>query len=179
MRLRPGMCLRQVIAMAYRTTVNNVQIFGNGDLYMPWLDFVQSQGIPVDENLDYDGETDDFMGALAACEAIAMQAKFERDANRLALTDNGKRPIDTLPPRLQARCASPFDLTDIERACAGHEAFLFDELYERVFHGIAFAPMALYLACRDMLEFDPDGTASGRAYAFRVKPGCKIKLHAG
>ena len=56
--------------MAYRTHVNDVQVFGNNETHPEWIEFIKSQGIAVDEDDMYDGVITDFMAALSVANSI-------------------------------------------------------------------------------------------------------------
>lgn len=64
--------------MSYRTYVNNYQIFGNEEYYDEWIEFIQSQGIEVDEEGCYEGEITDFMSGLVVCENIVNKLEKEK-----------------------------------------------------------------------------------------------------
>ena len=64
--------------MSYRTYINNTQVFGNGESYPEWIKYVESKGITVGEEGDYEGELDDFMEALDVIESIVMRLESER-----------------------------------------------------------------------------------------------------
>lgn len=49
-------------------------------------------------------------------------------------------------------------------------------LYDRVHNGYLFLPLALYEACKDLLELDVSHPSRFRAY--RLKPGAKIHIDA-
>ena len=64
--------------MSYRTYINNTQVFGNSECYPEWIKYVESKGITVGEEGDYEGELDDFMEALDVVESIVMRLESER-----------------------------------------------------------------------------------------------------
>lgn len=64
--------------MSYRTYINNTQVFGNNECYPEWIKYVESKGITVGEDGDYEGELDDFMEALDVVESIVMRLESER-----------------------------------------------------------------------------------------------------
>lgn len=64
--------------MSYRTYINNTQVFGNNERYPEWIKYVESKGITVGEEGDYEGELDDFMEALDVVESIVMRLESER-----------------------------------------------------------------------------------------------------
>ena len=64
--------------MSYRTYINNTQVFGNNECYPEWIKYVESKGITVGEDGDYEGELDDFMEALDVIESIVMRLESER-----------------------------------------------------------------------------------------------------
>ena len=64
--------------MSYRTYINNTQVFGNNECYPEWIKYVESKGITVGEEGDYEGEIDDFMEALDVVELIVIRLESER-----------------------------------------------------------------------------------------------------
>ena len=64
--------------MSYRTYINNTQVFGNTECYPEWIKYVESKGITVGEEGNYEGELDDFMEALDVVESIVMRLESER-----------------------------------------------------------------------------------------------------
>ena len=64
--------------MSYRTYINNTQVFGNGESYPEWIKYVESKGITVGEEGNYEGQLDDFMEALDVVESIVMRLESER-----------------------------------------------------------------------------------------------------
>lgn len=56
--------------MAYRTYINDTQVFGDNEYYQEWIKYIESKGITIDEDGGYEGELDDFMEALDVVESI-------------------------------------------------------------------------------------------------------------
>ena len=161
--------------------MNGIQIFGNNEYYPEWIEFVESQGIEVGEEGQYDGVLTDFMGAVDACERIVLRLDDERREQREELRKHGRRDAES-EQWIEERYPSLFDLTGIRRKlgketrpeCRTH---LFDELYDLVNDGYLFIPIALFNACREHLE--PDVRHPDRILAYRLKEGCSIPVHAG
>lgn len=72
--------------MSYRTNIEDVQIFGNNEYYPEWIDFIQSQGIEVDNEGNYSGEIHDFMGMLTTIETIVLNIEEERQKRNQVIT---------------------------------------------------------------------------------------------
>lgn len=149
--------------MSYRTYVNGHQIFGNHERYPEWLEFIQAQGIEINENDDYVGEITDFMGALAVIETITLRLEKERREKRVAFETALNEKNLTEEEKQIARNAtygikSIFDWSNtydkIENEDQGDRfhTSLFDELNSIINNGYAFMPISFYKACKDKLE---------------------------
>lgn len=168
--------------MAYRTTVNGVQLFGNNESYPQWLDFIKSCGIAVGEEGQYDGEIADFMAAMDVCERIVLSIETERDETRQKLSQSCRRRDAETEAWLDRHARSLFDLSEIKQEVMDGQGKalatrLFDALYDLTETGYLFIPMALFRACRNDLELDLGNPNRFRAY--RLKPGRVIRVHAG
>lgn len=165
--------------MAYRTYVNDVQVFGNNEYYEEWFEFLRKQGIEPDEEYGYDCRITDFMGAIEACEAIVLRIDAERLEERAALLRTMKD--ESAGSQLLKQHRSLFDLSrikeEIQKRTEGYRPRLFDELYDLLDSGYLFLPIAFYNACKDDLVLDfahPD-----RFRTYKLKPGRTIHVRAG
>ena len=87
--------------MAYRTRVNDREVFGNNECYVDWIDFIKSKGIVVDEDGNYEGDIDDVMGMFAVVDKITRKLIAECHEEVV----KGVRTFDDKPKR---------ELTDVE-----------------------------------------------------------------
>lgn len=168
--------------MAYRTYINDVQVFGNNEYYTEWLDFIRSKGITVGDESNYDGEIDDFMGALEVIEKIVIRLDDERIATRESLLKDVKTDDAETLEWIERRCTSLFDLSHVKRNVLKDQDTpnmprLFDELYTLCDSGYLFMPIAFYQACKKSLELDLGHPTRLRAY--KLKRGKKIHVKAG
>ena len=162
--------------MSYRTCINGTQVFGNNEYYPEWIEFIESQGIEVNDEGLYEGEIFDFMGALATVEKITLRLSKERDERK-------KNLLEKFPEYSKLQALSLFDWTDIPKKCEKGNESLFDQLYDAVRNGYAFMPYALYLACQDKLQKDDDinlEVLEGmiRFHRYKIKPGETIHVSA-
>lgn len=153
--------------MAYRTYINNTQVFGNNEYYPEWIEYIKSKGIVVGVDGDYDGKLDDFMEALDVIELIVMRLETERRENK----KNGKRYCSQ----------SIFDLGNIydEVLENSAELSLFDEEVRYLENGYMFMPYAFFKACEDIIEYKGYSLKGKHLQIFKLKDGCKIKISAG
>ena len=152
--------------MAYRTYINDTQVFGDNEYYQEWIKYIESKGITIDEDGGYEGELDDFMEALDVVESIVMRLESERRERK----KNGEKFF----------CQSIFDLGNIydEVVENPEEESLLDKEFHFLKCGYMFMPYAFYKACEDILE-DKGRSWKGRhTKIFKLKEGCKIKVSA-
>ena len=152
--------------MSCRTYINNTQVFGNNECYPEWIKYVESKGITVGEEGDYEGEIDDFMEALDVVELIVIRLESERRERK----KKGEKFCSQ----------SIFDLGDIydEVVENPEEESLLDKEFHFLKCGYMFMPYAFYKACEDILE-DKGQSCKGRhTKIFKLKEGCKIKVSA-
>ena len=167
--------------MSYRTYVEDVQVFGNGEYYPEWMDFIKSQGIEIDDEGCYEGEVHDFMGALVIIENIVMRLYQEAEARRERLGGMiGKRKIYGF-----------FDLTHMvdtitmnnqvdengKRLCEDGDS-LFDELMSAVNNSYAFMPYAFFQACEEKLEQIDSFATKDHFHCYKLKNGETIHVQA-
>ena len=154
--------------MAYRTYMNNTQIFGNNKYYPEWVEFLKTQGIEEDEEGCYKGELMDFMGALEAMEKIVLRLHKEREAGKKTCPEayRGLFDFSSLAESLENKENDKFHTS------------LFDGLLDLTRDGYAFLPYALYAACKDSLEKMEPWAAEGHLHCYRLKEGQAIKVKA-
>lgn len=157
--------------MSYRTCINGTQVFGNNEYYPEWIEFIESQGIEVDDEGLYEGEITDFMGALETVEKITLRLSKERDERKKNLLE--KFPEYPETPSL-------FDWTDIPKKCEEKNMSLFDQLYDAVRNGYAFMPYALFMACQNKIEkddyIDLEILQGNHFHRYKLKPGETIHV---
>lgn len=164
--------------MSYRTYIEDMQIFGNNELYDEWIEFLQSQGVEINEEGIYNGEITDFMGALQVIEKITLRLTKERKRLIEKFNENNHKN----------KFRNLFDFTNIpdklenQPKIEGYEYMsfsLFDELEEIVNNSYAFMPFTFYLACKDKLEPDKSFAIDNHFSCFKLKDGESIKVSAG
>lgn len=174
--------------MSYRTTVNDVQIFGNNESYDAWLDYIKSQGIKVNDEGNYEGDITDFHGALVAVESIVKDMMQKRKSDwekyRVHIESILKRdPENEYALKQKAdQTHSYLDFSHYEKDIWEYHDSLLDTLFIIANQSYAFFPYTLYMACQDQLEpldpiNEPDGTY--RIRNFRFKGGASAHVKAG
>ena len=145
--------------MSYRTCIEDTQVFGNNEYYKEWADFIESQGIEIGEDGDYDGEITDVQGMFNVINKITKRLIKERHEQ----VEKGEtwfgKPYKELA-----------DLTDL---IDEDENILLSNMYT-IEHAYCFLPYQVYKAIEDKLEeFRP---FSGK---MTLKPNEKIQVSAG
>ena len=153
--------------MAYRTYINDVQVFGNNEDYPEWIEYMENKGIKISEDGVYHGEIDDFMEALDVIESIVMRLETERRMRK----QNGAEFFSH----------SIFDLGNIYDDVKEHpteESLLDKELYY-LENGYMFMPYAFFKACENIIEYKGISLKGKHTKVFKLKDNCKIKVSAG
>lgn len=153
--------------MAYRTYINNTQVFGNNEYYPEWTTYLKSKGIEEDEDGCYEGELTDFMEALDVIEEIVMNMEKERRLNK----ENGKK----------FHSSSIFDLGNIYDDvlnCPTKESLLDKEMHY-LENGYMFMPYAFFKACENIIEYKGIQIRGKHNRIYQLKEGCKITVSAG
>lgn len=153
--------------MAYRTYINDIQLFGNNEYYPEWITYIRSKGINVDENGCYKGELTDFMETLDVIEEIVMNMEKERRLNK----ENGKKYNST----------SIFDLGHIYSDVLNNpseESLLDKEIYYTE-NGYMFLPYTFYQACKDIIEYKGIQIKGKHTRIYQLKENCRISVRAG
>ena len=152
--------------MSYRTYINNTQVFGNNEWYPEWIKYVESKGITVGEDGEYEGELDDFMEALDVIESIVMRLESERRERK----KKGEKFFNQ----------SIFDLGDIYNEVVEdpEEESLLNKEFHYLKKGYMFMPYTFFKACEDILEYKGHSWRGKHKKIFKLKEGCKIKVSA-
>lgn len=148
--------------MSYTTYIENFQIFGNNDYYPEWFEFLQSQGIEIDDEKCYDGYITDFMGAIAAVEKIVMRLEKEHREkyNNSSLFNFGETYDEIIQQEEDDR----------------FKQSLFDKNMTFIHSAYMFIPYALFDACSNKLEADKAWAIEGHCYCYKaIEP---IHVHA-
>lgn len=146
--------------MSYRTKINGVQIFGNNDYFVEWIDYIKSKGIIVDDDGCYKGTLDNFMEAVDVLESIVIsldKSLIERRTGR-----------------------SLFDLSSVrdEYTREHGSTSLLDNQLDLIENGYLFLPLTFKNACADVIEIDEYNIDSKHFRNYKLKDGCKIKVEA-
>lgn len=161
--------------MSYRTYVNGVQIFGNNECYSEWIDFIKSNGIEVDEDGCYEGDINDFMGALVVVEKIVLRLNKKHD--ELEREWNGKLGIQKIH-RYFDFTYIPEKFSDVENPVDELDNSLFDALKDMVESSYALLPYTFYQACADLLQRDHIYTTPGHFHCYKLRDGKTIHVKA-
>ena len=163
--------------MSDRTYINGTQVFGNNEGYPEWFEFIESQGIEIDEGGNYEGEIKDFMQALVVIENIVLRLSKEKDERNQKFLETGL--VDEA-----GRFKSLFDWSNIPKKIENQDAndrfrtSLFDSLLEVIRDSYAFMPYQFYKACEDLLEHDKCFSTDGHFDCYKLKEGMTIKVSA-
>ena len=167
--------------MAYRTFVNNIQIFGNNALPPRWGDYLEENNIVKDEEYVYAFDTRDFMGILKVMEQIVMDYEKEQQEKIKDITKYNPH-FENLPDKRKEEVKSRlglrsiYDLTPCPEDIA-EDAF-FDQLMEYTKSAKMFLPYAFFRACEKDLEQEPAFSIPGRIYSYHLKSGKMIHIEA-
>ena len=167
--------------MSYRTYIEGVQIFGNNVFYPEWAEFLQSQGIEIDEDCCYNGEITDFMGALEVIENITLRLESEHRSCHVV-----KEPEETFVTNKDGkRYYSLFDLSDIydktvseKEKGSTHKLSLIGRLKDIEKMGYMFMPLTFFNICKNKLV-RAEKPINGYLYSYVLKDGETIKVSAG
>lgn len=156
--------------MSYRTRINDVQIFGNNEGYDEWFDFIQAQGIEVDEEGCYDGYITDLQGMFNVIDKITERLIKERHIE----VEKGLRDIMDRPYH---------ELADLS-----HSMYLDDKTpllwfnMQMIQHAYCFLPYQAFMAVEDIIEEADRPYISDKEWyccTYKLKEGKKIHVHAG
>lgn len=165
--------------MSYRTSVNDVQIFGNNEYYPEWIEFIKSQGIEVNDDGCYDGEITDVMGALKTIEKIVMQLEKEHREEKV---DKWEDNYITSESGELYKSLFNFSYTYdkvVDSEGKRYSNHLTDLLIEIKNNSYVFMPLAFLQACGESIKKGHISRTDGRLYTYSLIDGKKIKVHAG
>ena len=160
--------------MSYRTYANDVQIFGNGEYYSEWFEFLKSQKIEINEEGCYRGEITDFMGAVTTIEKIVLRLNKEQEERKERFGGKiGRYKIQSL-----------FDFTSninrvVEQTPDETSGFsVLDKLFDIVNMTYAFMPYVFFQACEEDLETIDAYSTPNHFRCFKLKEGKTIHIEA-
>ena len=160
--------------MSYRTCVNGVQIFGNGEYYPEWIEFVKAQGVNVDDDGQYEGDITDFMGAVTVIEKIVLRLNKERESRKERfggkIGHNTIQGLFDFTNKIQKVEQQSEDVTD------GYSVL--DELFDIIEMTYAFMPYMLYKACESDLINDHVYSTANHFRCFKLKDNASIHIKA-
>ena len=155
--------------MAYRTYINDVQIFGNNEYYDIWLDYIKSKGIEVNDDGCYEGELYDVMELFEVIDKLTKQLIEDRHQQVLKNETYLGNPVK--------------ELTDLSQSLwldSSTPILMFNK--QVIQNAYCFIPYQAYLALQDMIENESKPYESNGVLwlncTYRLKNGCKIKVWA-
>ena len=187
--------------MSYRTEINGFQIFGNGESYPEWLDFIAKQNIEIDNEDCYKGEIHDFMGMLETLETIVLNIEQKRqneiqqlkEREQIAIKENKDIAYfqATLhDPTSRHYKRSMFDLRNIYIDTINDKSkinnntedsfrnSLFDRTIDFIENGYIFMPYQAFMACQDVIERCDHFSTPNHFYCYKIKDGKSITVSA-
>ncbi len=180
--------IRKEKPMSYRTTVNDVQIFGNNEYYPEWIEFIQSQNIKINDDGCYDGEITDVMGAIEAIEKIILRLEKERRDEIAKFKKTWEKVEKKEINDIYTKPSSLFDMSieydnlmeqEIKFPHDDYNTSLTDRMIELRKNGYIFMSCLFIDACEDMIEKDRHFSVPKHFNCYKIKDGCKIRVHAG
>lgn len=181
--------------MSYRTYVNGIQVFGNNECYAEWLTFIESQGITVNDEGDYEGDITDVMGAVKTIENIILRlAKgcnepvvsaqiAEKVLNNTSMSLEKKNLLlkdVTKPHNLMFDLSNTYERILLDQKDK-YGFSVTDIMVEMIDYSYMFMSVAFLKACKDLIERAerPDEDINHRLIYWKVKDGKKIHVRAG
>lgn len=157
-----------MITMSYRTSVNGVQIFGNNEYYQEWADFLQSEGIEIDEDGLYEGYITNLQGMFNVVDKITRRLIDERHQEIV----NG-----------ETRFGEPLrELTDLSRsAWLNEKTPLLMWNMEMIRYAYCFLPYQVFKAVEDIIEPSDRPYADDKDWfccSYKLKEGKQILVNA-
>lgn len=153
--------------MSYRTHVNGHQIFGNNEWYKEWADFIESEGIKIDEDGCYDGYIDNLQGVFDVIEKITRRLINERHKQ----VEKGETWF-----------GKPYtELADLTDMIDEDKNILLSNMY-MIEHAYCFLPYQVYKAVEDIIEIckhDESGAVRLGFRCYRLKDDKRIHVEAG
>lgn len=168
--------------MSYRTTVNDVQIFGNNEYYPEWIAFVKEQGIDVEDGA-YDGEIMDIMGAVKTIEEIVLRLEREHRDDGIDRYYDSHYIVATDEDMKNKWYKSLFDFSGVYDKTLSEKGktyrqSLTDRLLEIQENAYVFMPLALLKACGDCIKRKMS-RSKDRTWEYVLVKGKSIHVHAG
>ena len=164
--------------MGYRTYIEDVQIFGNGEGYKLWFDFLKAEGIEVSEEGFYDGYITNVMGALETIDKIIFQLEEER-RKLINMYKCDKDNIDA--PRSLFDFTDKFDFILKEKKFDHDHTYdnsLTDLMFEAKKYGYAFMGCTFLEACKEKIEREEPFSTPGHFNCYKIKENEKIHVYA-
>lgn len=175
--------------MSYRVTVNDVQLFGDNEHYAEWDEYIESLGIKIGPDGQYEGEITDFHACMRVLEQIVKNIVSRRRAEYAPHKARVEKLLAEDPAHkgaleLKARYgASIWDFSCYQRWIDQDIQSVFDVCWELATRAYAFLPFTFWMACRDILEpvdpFDAGPENIQRVRIFQFKPGMSARVKAG
>jgi hypothetical protein len=152
--------------MSYRTYVNGHQIFGNNEWYQEWADFIESEGIKIDEDGLYDGYIDNLQGVFDVIDKITRRLINERH-----------KQVEKGETFFGKPCKELADLTDL---IIEDKNILLSNIY-MIEHAYCFLPYQAYKAVEDIIErceHDESGAVRLGFSCYRLKDDKRIHVES-
>lgn len=155
--------------MSYKTRVNGHQIFGNNEYYTEWADFLESEGIEVDEEGLYDGHIKNLQGMFDTIDTITRALINDRHNQVVAgeLTWDGKLYTE---------------LTDLSDSMwLNDKTPILNFNIQMIKNAYCFLPYQLFEAVEDVIEeckHDEHGAVRLGYKCYKLKDGKRIHVYA-
>lgn len=157
--------------MSYRTRINGIQVFGNNDYYKEWADFLESEGIKIDEDCCYDGYITNLQGMFNTVDLITRSLISQRHTEVI----NGEQDWNGKPYK---------ELTDLSDSIwldAKTPLLMFN--MQMIENAYCFLPYQVFKAVEDIIEKTDKPYADEEKVwylcSYKLKDGKKIHVHAG
>ena len=149
--------------MAYRTRIEGAQVFGNNDYFQEYADFLETNGIKIDEDGMYDGYITDIKGLFDVIDKITRRLIAEQHER----IEKGEKDWDDKPLREMADFSNSMWLND-ETPVLVFNMRIMEDAY-------IFLPYQVYQAIKDKLEPADKPYVKDEMIWF----GCSYKLKDG
>ena len=156
--------------MSYRTYINDVQVFGNNEYYELWGDFLESQGIEIDEDGCYDGYITDLQGMFNVIDKITRKIIDDRHNEIVA----GEKNWNGEPFKEMT------DFTDSMWLDDKTPLLRFNMLV--IHNAYCFLPYQVFKAVEDIIEPADETYIDSKEWfccSYKLKDGEKIYVSAG
>ena len=149
--------------MAYRTRIEGVQVFGNNDYFQEYADFLEANGIKIDEDGMYDGYITDIKGLFDVIDKITRKLIAEQHER----VERDERYYDDRPAKELADLSASMWLNDRT------PILWFNK--QMIENAYIFLPYQVYQAVKDKLEPADKPYVKDEMIWF----GCSYKLKDG